>query len=192
MFAFVERVKEALLPFGSVGLFILAFVESSFFIVPPDILLIPLCLLNPDKALLYAFVCTLGSVCGAIFGYYLGIKGGRPVLLRLAREEQIEKIQKFYAEYGALAVGMAGFTPIPYKVFTISSGVFKYRLHPFIVVSMLSRGARFFIEAGVIMLYGDAIVGFISAYFGHVTFGIAAVVAVFMLLYKRFKRGRMP
>jgi len=191
MLEFVEHVKEILLPFGTVGLFALAFIESSFFIVPPDVLLIPLCLFNPERALFYALVCTLGSVCGAVFGYYIGMKGGRPVLMRLAREDQVAKIQALYAEYGALAVGMAGFTPIPYKIFSISSGVFKYRLHPFIAVSLLSRGARFFLEAAVIMLYGDEMVSFISVYFGHVTLAIGALVTLFVLLHKRFKRTRL-
>jgi undecaprenyl-diphosphatase len=181
----VESTREFFLPYGPVGLFVLAFIESSFFIVPPDVLLAPLCLLNPELALFYAAVCTAGSVCGAVFGYYLGKKGGRPVLLRCASEDNIRRVEDLFRQHGALAVGLAGFTPIPYKVFTISSGVFNYSIHPFIAVSILGRGARYFLLAIILMVFGEEILGFISSYFEVVTVGFGIAVILIYVAYRK-------
>jgi undecaprenyl-diphosphatase len=190
IYELIDNTREVFLPYGAIGLFGLAFIESSFFVVPPDVLLIPLCIMAPELALFYAAVCTLGSVAGAIFGYYLGYKGGRPILLKYASNENIHKVQDLFKEHGALAVGLAGFTPIPYKIFAISSGVFKFKLHPFIIVSIIGRGARFFIEAIILMYYGKDILVFISAYFEIVTVTIGIVVVLIYLIYKKFKKGK--
>ena len=150
---------------GPWGLFILAFTESSFFPVPPDILLIFMALAMPEQAFWLACVTTVGSVTGACFGYALGRWGGRPLLERLVRAEHIQMAQDYFQRYDAWAIGVAGFTPIPYKIFTISAGVFNLRFWKFIVVSILARGGRFFLVAAVMYWFGPAARGLIERYF---------------------------
>jgi len=165
-------------PLGALGLFILAFMESSFFPIPPDILLIILSLAEPSKALWFALVCTIGSVVGGVFGYIIGYAGKEAVLKRIVSQRKIEKVHKMFEKYEAWAIGIAGFTPIPYKVFTISAGAFYINFKKFIIASFLSRGARFTIEAVLIMYFGKAIVGLIDAYFNWITLvGVAVVIA---------------
>lgn len=182
----VAWTRELVVSFGAVGLFALAFVESMFFPIPPDVALIPLALTTPELALFYAFVTTLGSVGGAIAGYEVGRKGGRPVLERMVSDRNISRVERYYDEYGVLAVGVAGFTPIPYKVFTLSSGAFRLNRAGFVLVSVVSRGARFFLEAVLIMLYGEAIVSFITGTFGILTLLVAAGLVTAYIVWKQY------
>lgn len=129
--------QTTFLPYGELGLFAVAFMESSFFPVPPDLLLIPLVLLSPERGLWYAFITTLGSVLGALLGYYIGIKGGRPILIKIAGVKKTESVEKYFKKYGDWAIGIAAFTPIPYKVFTIAAGVFRHALRNLIVISII-------------------------------------------------------
>ncbi|MDY6788584.1 MAG: YqaA family protein, partial [Candidatus Nanohaloarchaea archaeon] len=161
--------KQFFMSFGWAGLFLLAFVESSFFPIPPDVLLIPMALASPQSALILAAITTLGSVLGAVFGYFLGQKGGRPVLDWLVEDEHVEMVEAYYERHGSWAVGVAGFSPIPYKVFTVASGMMNMDLKSFTAVSVLSRGARFFLEALIIMMWRESIVAFLKTYFGYVT-----------------------
>jgi len=148
-----------------VALFLLAFAESSFFPLPPDILLIAMSLNAPDQALFYALICTVGSAAGGAFGYFIGQKGGRPLLNRFVSAEKIRMVHDYFEKYEAWAIGIAGFTPIPYKIFTLSAGVFYIDFLKFVLVSFFSRGARFFLVAGMIALFGEYIAGFIEKYF---------------------------
>jgi len=147
------------------ALFGLAFAESSFFPIPPDLLLIVMSLNSPGHALSYALVCTAGSTVGGAFGYGLGKGGGRPLLKRFVSERKIRLVHDYFRKYEAWAIGIAGFTPIPYKIFTLSAGVFYIDFVKFILVSLVSRGARFFLVAGLIALFGEYITGFIERYF---------------------------
>lgn len=148
-----------------VALFLLAFAESSFFPLPPDILLIAMSLNAPDQALFYALICTVGSSAGGVFGYFIGQKGGRPLLDRFVSAGKIRMVHDYFEKYEAWAIGIAGFTPIPYKIFTLSAGVFSIDFLKFVLVSFISRGARFFLVAGMIVLFGEYITGFIEKYF---------------------------
>ncbi len=186
--AIFDWTVEAVMPWGSLGLFVISFIESSFFPVPPDAILIPLGLARPDLALWYAAITTAGSVLGAYFGYFIGRRFGRPALRRLTSEAQIDRIDCLFASHGGWAVGIAGFTPIPYKVFTIAAGVFRQDLWSFTIASVLSRGARFFLEAVLIMFYGPPIVKFLSQYFGLLTFGLMGLFGVGYFVYRRFFR----
>jgi len=156
-------------PYGTPALFILAFTESSFFPVPPDVLLIALCLSIPTRSFYYAFICSIGSVLGGAFGYLIGITFmdtiGMKILAFYGFNEQYTYVQELYMKYDAWAVGIAGFTPIPYKVFTISAGAFKISFPVFIIASVISRSLRFFIVAGLIYIFGKPIKGFIDRYF---------------------------
>ncbi len=145
---------------GTTALGAIAFAESSFFPVPPDVLLIALGVAKPRRALFYALVCTLGSVLGGMLGYAIGHllwEGAEGFFFRYVpgfTPEVFERVRGYYDEYGFLAVMIAGFTPIPYKVFTIASGVFGMQFWPFVLASVLSRGLRFTIEGALIARYG--------------------------------------
>jgi len=172
------------MPMGPWGLFLLAFAESSFFPVPPDVLLIALALMSPEMSFSLAAICTLGSVLGAAFGYFIGIKGGRPLLERLVSHEKISLVHDYFNKYEAWAIGIAGFTPIPYKIFTISAGVFYINFTRFMLISILSRGGRFFLVGGVIYFFGPTIKVYIDKYFNIFSIGIVVLVVLGFVVLK--------
>ncbi len=148
-------------PGGTWALFIIAFAESSFFPIPPDVLLLALCFGARDKWLKYALVCTAGSVLGGIAGWLIGWGLAESVaqpLLAVFDPSGItqDKIKDWYEAYGFLGILIAAITPIPYKVFTIASGMFAYSLPLLIVASILGRGFRFFAVAGIVRVFGPA------------------------------------
>lgn len=181
----IEWSKQIFLPYGEFGLFLIAFMESSFFPIPPDIILIPLCLFNPSLALYFALICTIGSIIGAIAGYFIGLKGGRPVLLKIVSDHKVQKVEKYFSKYGAWAVGIAGFSPIPYKIFTITSGIMRLNFPKFLIASFLSRGGRFFLEAIVIMFWGQQLLDFMINYFEIFTIGVIVGIIGLYLVYKK-------
>ncbi|MFC1557019.1 YqaA family protein [candidate division KSB1 bacterium] len=158
-------------PYGTPALIILAFAESSFFPIPADVLLIALCLGRPKKSFYYALICSAGSVAGGIFGYFIGWQLmdliGYPLLefYGYGAQQNFDLIGDFYRRYDAWAVFIAGFTFIPYKVFTIAAGVFKVNFIVFTLASILGRSMRFFAVSGLIYLFGPKIKGFIDRYF---------------------------
>ncbi len=156
-------------PYGVPALFILAVAESSFFPIPPDVLLIALAMGLPKRALYFALVCAIGSVIGGVLGYGIGLflfdSIGKPIIEAYGLMDKFELIQGYYQQYAAWAVGIAGFTPIPYKVFTITAGLCQINFLVFIIASAISRSARFFIVAGLIYLFGKPIKRFIDKYF---------------------------
>lgn len=156
---FFKACANYFMDMGEIGLFILSVIESSIFPIPPDVILIPMCVANPQNALMLAAITTVGSVIGAAIGYLIGKFGGRPVLDFLFKNKKntILEVEKLYNKYGVWAVGGAAFTPIPYKVFTIASGVFNMKFIPFILISILGRGLRFFFEGFLLMLFGEKI-----------------------------------
>ncbi len=160
-------------PYGTPALFILAFAESSFFPIPPDVLLMALGLSRSKRALYYAAVCMTGSVLGGMAGFYIGLQFweiGNSILLYYVNEEVIEQVRTYFQSYEAWAIAIAGFTPIPYKVFTISAGFFRVDFLVFVIASFLSRGARFFIISGLIYFFGSSIKSFIDKYFNLLSY----------------------
>ena len=169
---------------GTLGLAINSFVESFFLVPPPDFLLIILDLANPKKALFYAFVCTIASAFGGIVGYFIGKLGGRPIFNLLFRNKhaQFEKVETLYNKYGAVAVLFAAFTPIPYKVFTIASGILNMNFWQFTLASVVGRGMRFFIVSLVLMFFGEAV----KQYLELIIFAVTVVIILFfVVLYKK-------
>jgi membrane protein YqaA with SNARE-associated domain len=160
-------------PHSTWALFILAFCESSFFPIPPDVLLIALAVALPIKAFKYALVCSVGSVLGGCFGYLIGYEFfeyvGRPIIGFYNITDVFNTVSAKYQSNAFTAIAIAGFTPIPYKVFTIAAGVCKVNLFTLILASALSRSARFFIIAGLFYLYGPKIKTFIEKYFNTLT-----------------------
>jgi membrane protein YqaA with SNARE-associated domain len=168
-----------------------SFVESSFFPAPPDIMLIPMSLARPDRAWRYAAICTLTSVAGGIFGYLIGAVLYDSLGLWLVRlygyGDKIEAFREAYAHYGALIILLKGLTPIPYKIVTIASGFAGYNFGWFVVLSLLTRGARFFAEAFLLKRYGPQARVIIEKRLGFwVTIGalvlVAGVVAALYLI----------
>jgi membrane protein YqaA with SNARE-associated domain len=149
---------------------LVSFAESSFFLVPPDAMLIPMVLAVRERAWKIAAVCTVASVAGGLAGYgigaYLFEALGRPVLELYNAMPRFEEISSDYNEHGVLIVFTAGFTVIPYKIFTIASGVTGMDPVAFALTSLVGRGLRFFIVAGLLWKFGDPIRGFIEKYLG--------------------------
>jgi membrane protein YqaA with SNARE-associated domain len=152
---------------------LISFIESSFFPIPPDLLLIPMVLAAPHKAWVYALVCTLSSVLGGIGGYIIGYGFfeviGQPVLDFYHAAEKFEAVKELYNEHGVLIVFSAGFSPIPYKLFTIASGVTQMDLMSFTLSSFVGRGLRFFIIAALLWKFGAPIRVFIEKHLGKLT-----------------------
>jgi len=177
-------------PYGTPALFILAFTESSFFPIPPDVLLITLCLSITKRSFYFALICSIGSVLGGAFGYLIGLTFmdtiGMKILSIYGFQEQYQYVQHLYMKYDAWAVGIAGFTPIPYKVFTISAGAFKISFNVFIIASAVSRSLRFFLVAGLIYIFGTPIKIFIDKYFNILTVVFTLLLIVGFVIIKYF------
>jgi membrane protein YqaA with SNARE-associated domain len=152
---------------------LIAFAESSFFPIPPDILLIPMVLAAREKAWKLATVCTVSSVVGGMAGYGIGYGFfetiGQPVLEFYHAVEKFESVKELYNQHGVLIVFSAGFSPIPYKLFTIASGVTQMDLTSFALTSLVGRGLRFFIVAGLLWKFGEPIRTFIERHLGKLT-----------------------
>jgi membrane protein YqaA with SNARE-associated domain len=161
------------------ALFAIAFVESSCFPIPPDVLLIALALGRPTGGFWFAAVCTVGSVVGGIAGYGIGmsLSGVAHTLLGwFASEATIESVRRSFEENTFMAIAIAGFTPIPYKVFTIAAGVFGVSFPVFVLASVLSRGARFFLEAVLIRFFGEKAKAVLETKFEWITIGGAILL----------------
>ncbi len=159
-------------PYGTPALFLLAFAESSFFPVPPDVLLMALGLSIPKRSFRYATVCSIASVLGGAFGFLIGLQFweiGKTILFKYIDPEAFEDVRYYFQNYEAWAVAIAGFTPIPYKVFTISAGFFRVDFSVFLIASLISRSARFFLISGLIFYFGPSIRTFIDKYFNLLT-----------------------
>lgn len=156
-------------PAGIWALFFIAVAESSFFPIPPDVFLIALCVAAPKRSFTFAAICALGSVIGGALGYWIGYGFmdtlGQQVLDWYGLHGKYEVVQDLYQRYDAWAVGAAGFTPLPYKLFTITAGAFKLNFPTFILVSILARSARFFLVAALIYKFGAPVQHFINRYF---------------------------
>jgi membrane protein YqaA with SNARE-associated domain len=174
--------------YGMVALVVLAFAESSFFPIPPDVLLIALCLGARHKWLHYAAACSVASVLGGLGGYAIGAFGyealGAPIIEFYGAAGKYLEVQALYQEHGFAVVFLAGFTPIPYKVFTIAAGVFDLSLIPFTGASLISRSARFFIVAGLLRMFGAPVKLFIDRWFNLLTIVFSVLLIGGFLLVK--------
>jgi len=185
--------------YGAVALFFLAFAESSFFPIPPDALLIALVLGAQKKAFKFAAICTIGSVSGALAGYaighflwwtpsneFTGIANIFFTKIPSFTPEAFYKIQGMYEQYDFWIIFTAGFTPIPYKLITISSGAFNINIIMFIIASVVSRGARFFLVAFLIWKFGPQIKLFIDKYFNWLAIAFTGLLIGGFLVIKYF------
>ena len=168
---------------GAFALFFLAFIESSFFPIPPDVLLIALCLGSRSKSIYYVIICSLGSALGGIFGYSIGYFlwwNGAQEFSQFANfffntipgfsAEIFFDIKQKYEEWNFWVIFVSGFTPIPFKVFTVSAGAFNINFNLFLIASLIARSARFMIIGGLIWRFGEPIRSFIDKYFNILAF----------------------
>lgn len=159
-----SRTKKA--PYALFGL---SFAESSFFPIPPDVVLIPMVASHREKWFRNATICTVGSVLGAILGYFIGLlfyeAVGKPIVDFYDLHQQMNQIGQMFADNAFLTILTAAFTPIPYKVITIGAGLFKLNILVLLGASIIGRGARFFIVSGLIRIFGKKITEKIEKYF---------------------------
>ncbi len=171
-------------------LFIISFVESSFFPIPPDIMLIPMILANPKQAWKIAGVCTIASVIGAYLGYIIGFYFfeliAEPLLQFYGYLDKFNEFKNLYSEYGAWIVFGAGITPFPYKIITIASGVVKLNLVVFTIASIIARGLRFFVIAWLLKAYGEKMRIFIEKNLGWLSVLFLLLLIGGFLLIKVF------
>jgi len=168
-----------------------SFAESSVFPIPPDVMLIPMSLARPDKAYYYAAICTVTSVAGGIAGYLIGYllyeSLGQWIIQLYGYGDKVEVFRETYRQYGAWIILLKGLTPIPYKLVTISSGFVEYNFLWFVVLSLITRGARFFVLAFLLHRYGPWAREVIERRLGLWTgIGAAVLVGGFIIVYKVF------
>ena len=183
--AWVEGFAEK--PGAGWALFAIAFAESSFFPIPPDVLLIALAMSVPAKSFRYALVCSLGSVLGGMFGYLIGLEFydlvGRKIIEFYSLQEQYAAVKILYDQNAFLAIAIAGFTPIPYKVFTIAAGAFQVSFATLVYASTVSRPARFYLVAALFFFFGARIKPLIDKYFEALTLAfVILLVAGFVIV----------
>jgi membrane protein YqaA with SNARE-associated domain len=174
LFQWMESLAQS--PHPGWWLFALAFAESSFFPLPPDVLLIALGVVTPEKALWYGLICTVASVLGGALGYAIGLGGGRPLMYRFFNQNKIHAVERLYEKYNAWATGIAGLTPIPYKIFTIGGGAFKINFKIFMVASLGARGLRFMTEGVLLYFFGGQMKDFLFKYFNWLSLAFAVLL----------------
>lgn len=176
-------------PYAHYALFGIAFAESSFFPVPPDVLLIAICIACPKKWWFSAAVCTLGSLCGAYLGYFIGWglyeTVGKLIVETYHLQDAVTLVGQKYTENAFLTIFTAAFTPIPYKAITITAGMFNIPLATLTVASIVGRAGRFFLVAGALRLFGKKIADSIEKYFDifSIIFVVLLVAGAFVLKY---------
>jgi membrane protein YqaA with SNARE-associated domain len=199
MFGIVKRIYDWVLSWANskwshVALALNSFSESIFFPVPPDVLLMALCIGKPKRALYFATITSIFSVLGGIGGYILGKffwEVTKDFFLKYVFSvETFMKVSELYNQNAFIAVFTAGFTPIPYKVFTISAGVFSINFPIFIIASLISRSARFFIVSTLIFFFGERVKVFIEKYFNILTIIFSVLLILGFIAIKYLSTSR--
>lgn len=167
---------------------IVSFAESSFFPIPVDVMLAPMALADRSKAWRYAFIATLFSVLGALFGYLIGAllfeSLGQYMIETFNWQEKFNVVKSGFNEYGVWIILIASFTPFPYKIVTISSGIFSVAIIPFIVLSIIGRGARFYLVCGLVKLFGRQIENVLDKWVERIGWATFVLLIVAAALYK--------
>lgn len=180
-------VHRAAHPRAPLWLAALAFAESSFFPIPPDVMLAPMVLARRHKAWRYALIATAGSVAGGVLGYCIGVfflDQLLPWLRELGYYHGYELAREWFARYGFWAILVAGFAPIPYKLFTIAAGAVSMALLPFVLASMVGRGARFFLVAGLARWLGPVFEQKLLKYLDWIGWSLVVIIAIAWLVYR--------
>lgn len=174
-------------PKARIYLFILSFTESSFFPIPPDVMLAPMCLAKPKKSMQLALITTLGSVFGGVLGYLLGWFAFdliEPMIQSMGYQERFETVKLWFEDWGFWAIFIAGFSPIPYKLFTVSAGLMHMFFLPFLLASVIGRGARFFLVAALISYGGEGLKTTLNKKIELIGWVVSALI-VLLLVYSQ-------
>ncbi len=169
---------------------VLSFAESSFFPIPPDVMLAPMCLAQPERAFRLATLTTLTSVAGGIAGYLLGwlaLSSIEPVLVDAGYGDGYERVQGWFATYGVATVLIAGFSPIPYKLFTITAGALSMNFPLFVLASLVGRGGRFFLVASLLHYGGPRYADSLRKHIDRIGWAFVALVTVGILVWFGFR-----
>jgi membrane protein YqaA with SNARE-associated domain len=189
LYARVKALADS--PYAVAALAATALAESSFFPIPPDVLLAPMALADPRRAWRFALIATIASVIGGMFGYAIGAvlydTAGQWLINLYGYGAKMEALKQTYAQWGWLVILVKGVTPIPYKLVTITSGLLGYNFPLFVALSALTRGARFFLVAGLLNWFGEPVRVAMERNFAAVLGGFAALVVVgFIIAIKVF------
>lgn len=167
---------------------VVSFAESSFFPIPVDVMLAPMALADQSKAWRYAFVATVMSVLGALFGYFIGAvlfdSIGQAMVDAMSWQDKFEAVQQGYIEWGVWIVLIASFTPFPYKIVTITAGIAGLNLVLFVLLSIVGRGARFYLVAGLVKAFGPTIEGVLDKWVERIGWAVFALLVVAAVIYK--------
>jgi membrane protein YqaA with SNARE-associated domain len=178
--------EQARKPYATKALAGVSFAESSFFPIPPDVMLAPMVLSRPDKAYQYALICSIASVIGGLFGYAIGFflePFGMWLLTTLGKSDAFETSKALFQQHGAWIILIKGLTPIPYKLITISAGIFAFNLPLFILLSAITRAGRFFLVAFVLKTWGPAMLEVIEKRLAMWTvIGLVVLVGAFFAI----------
>lgn len=164
----------------------ISFAESSFFPIPPDVMLMPMSLARPEKAFYFAWLTTIFSLLGGLLGYAIGywaIDLVMPLIESIGWADKMTRVEHFFAEYGVWIVFIAGFSPVPYKLFTVAAGASSMALLPFIIASFIGRGARFFLVAGLMKWGGAKMEASIRKWVDWLGWGVVALITAY-IVYK--------
>lgn len=182
----VELSQDFFVSLGAPGLFVVAFLEFFLLPIPPDLVLVPLALANPELAFVYAGIATAGSVTAGLLGFAIGRKGGRPALESQFAGDRVDRAEAYFDQYGLVTIAVGGFAPIPegYELLSITSGVLGLDLRSYLVASLVGRGGKYFLEALVVLVLGEAArsLGEVELY---TMTGIVALVAITAYLLRR-------
>jgi membrane protein YqaA with SNARE-associated domain len=187
-----EWLEQALLPYGSVGLMLLAICDSSFLSLPEvnDILLMTFSIRAPEQMLMYAGLTTLGSVIGCAMLYSVGRTGGEALLRKRFSARRLERVRGWYSRYGILAVVVPSLLPppTPFKVFVLSAGMFGISWPRFIIAVLIGRGIRYFSQGILAVVYGAAAIAFVQQNFGKIGAGISVVIVIATVIFLLSRR----
>ncbi|PHS71278.1 MAG: hypothetical protein COB22_07160 [Cycloclasticus sp.] len=170
-------------------LFALSVAESSFFPIPPDVMLAPMCLAKPSKGFQLALLTTVGSVIGGVLGYLIGMYSFdlvEPIIETLNYSQELEEVKTWFAEWSFWAIFVAGFSPIPYKLFTIAAGMLGMLFIPFVLASIIGRGARFFLIATLVFYGGENLRDKLEEYIESIGWGVVVLVVSGLIIYKLY------
>lgn len=189
----MEFIIQYLNNYGTIGLFVIALAESVFSPILPDLLLIPMAIANPQSAVYYGLVATIASVLGGLIGYTVGKVWGLPVIKRFIPLHYIEQMRLLADKHGAWAVYIGALLPIPYKVITLTAGMFHIRLPVFILASVIGRAKRFLLEGVLIYYFGPKAIAMLEniSFLGTVALVMFACVVGGFLFIKFTKPGRI-
>lgn len=169
---------------ATTSLAVVSFAESSFFPIPPDVMLAPMVLARPERAYFYAMVCTVASILGGLLGYAIGYflePVGLAILAFLGKADTFETSKALFQQHGAWVILIKGLTPIPFKLITIASGIFQFNLALFVALCVVTRGARFFAVAFVLKTWGPAVLAVVEKRLALWTFiGLAVLIGAFV------------